>query len=297
MTTNQSESFAAFAKTAMLVSLNIRCYSARKLDPKITKKVAADAGVTSDAGNYHKHLIPKEAMEPITKAIGALRTFHGENTLPWLDEGVRILPSMNYQDYKTNLEGLRDAYDSAVHQFCAAWPQIVTDAQAGLGGLFNAADYPADIKEKFGCTVRFMPLSDASDFRVDISDIEREMLRTQIQGTLDDAQTAAMGDLYKRLGDGVKAMAERLRAYSVDPVTGKTTAPFRDSLVENLRDLVALVPRLNFAGDAELEACRKLVEQELCAAGADELRDSDVVRERVAESADAIGVRLGEFMS
>ncbi len=288
---------AEFSKTAMLVSLNVRAYGARKEDKKISHKVAADHGTSTDAGNYTKHLVPKEALAGITAAIGALRTFHYDNTVPWLDEGVRILPAMNYQTYKTELESLRDAYDTAVREFCTKWPEIVTAARSTLNGMFNEADYPADISSRFGCQVRFMPLQDADDFRVNISDSEREMLRAEIQGTLADASREGMADLYRRLGEAVKAMAERLRAYQVDATTGKTTGVFRDSLVENLRELCGLIPRLNFAGDSELESIRALVESELCGNSATQLRDSDTTRAQVAESAEAISERLREFMA
>lgn len=285
------------AKAAMLVSLTIRCYAGKKEDKKVSRKVAADNAASSDSGAYVKNLVPKESLEPIVKAVSALRTFHYENTLPWLDEGVRMLASQNYQEYKTAFEGLRDAYDSAVKRFCDDWPQIVADAEKTRGALFNAADYPADIRSKFGIQLSFKPLADASDFRVSISESERELLRAQIEADSQAAQSAAMGDLYRRLGDGVKTMAERLRAYQVDAATGKTSGVFRDSLVENLRELVALIPRMNFANDPVLEEIRQMVERELCAASADTLRADWVAREQVADSAEAIAARLGEFMA
>ena len=108
-----------FAETAMLVALNVRCYGATREDKKISKDVAAQHGTDSDAGKYAKNLVPKSALEPITKAIGALRSFHHDNTLPWLDDGVRILPAMNFEAYKTAMEGLKDSYESAVQAFAA----------------------------------------------------------------------------------------------------------------------------------------------------------------------------------
>lgn len=287
----------SFAQTAMLVSVNVRSYSAKKEDKKVSRKVAADNATTTDAGAYQKHLVSKESLAAVTTAIGAMRTFHYENTQPWLDEGIRCLPAANYESYKTGFEPLRDQFETAVRDFCNRWPEIVEAAEKQLNGLFNAADYPADIASRFGVTVRFMPLTDASDFRVNISEGERELLRQQIQGTLDAAAATAMGDLYRRLSDGVKAMAERLRAYGVDATTGKPTGVFRDSLVENLRDLVALIPRLNFTEDRELEAIRRMVSDELCAADAETLRDDTTTRTAVADSADAIAKRLGEFMA
>lgn len=286
----------AFAETAMLVSLNVRAYGARKEDKKISKKVADDNGTDTSAGGYQKNLVPKESLAPITAAISELRTFHYDNTLPWLDEGVRILPSVNYESYKTAMIGLQDKYDSAVRGFVDTWPAIVADAQTRLAGMFNAADYPDDVRARFGCNLRFMPLQDAADFRVDISDMERDMLREQIQGTLDSAASGAMLSLYQRLSDSVKYMAERLRSYHPAAGTEKAKNVFRDTLVDNLRDLVTLIPRLNFTQDPELEAIRLMVERELCASDADTLREDDTARGKVADSADAIAARLGEFM-
>lgn len=286
-----------FARQSILVSMHIRQYGARKEDKKVSKKVTAEHDAADGSGNFHKQLVPKESLEGITKAVTALRNFHYENTLPWLDEGERCLPAMNYEAYRTELEGLKDAFDTAVRDFCESWPQVVERAKGQLGALFNERDYPADVRDKFSCDVKFAPLPTEDDFRVALPEAELEKLRAAMRGQLDEAQRAAMGDIYRRLGDAVKAMAERLRAYTVDATTGKVQSPFRNSLVENLRDLVALVPRLNFAEDAELEAIRREVEGELCEADAGELRADPAVRESVAESAERIASRLGEFMA
>jgi hypothetical protein len=285
-----------FARQSLLVSLHIKQYAGKKEDKKVSRKARADHAADDDAGAFQKNLVPKDALEPITKAVSALRAFHGENTLPWLDEGERVLPSANYESYKTEIEGLKDAFETAVRDFVNNWDGIRAAAKDKLGDMYNESDYPADIRDKFSCTVRFMPLPTAEDFRVNISADEREVLRGQIAASLDDAARLANADLYRRLGEAVKAMAARLAGYDRDPETGKVSGVFRDSLVENLRDLVALVPRLNFSEDPELEAIRAQVEGELCEHDAQVLRDDDGTRERVAESAEAIGARLAEFM-
>ena len=284
------------ARAAMLVSLNIRAYAGKKEDKKVSREVASAKGATSDSGAYMKALVPKEHLEPITKAIGALRNFHYEYTLPWLDEGIRMLASQNYSEYKAQFETLRDGYDTAVRDFCVAWPDIVESAKRTRGDLFNPADYPADIASRFGLKLEFRPLADVNDFRVNLKDSEVERLREAIAADQERGQAAAMGDLYRRLESGVKAMAERLRAYQVDANTGKTSGVFRDSLVDNLRELCGLIPRMNFANDPDLEAIRVMVERDLCGESADVLRASDKTRERVAENAEAIAARLGEFM-
>ena len=286
----------SFSHTAMLVSLNVRAYSARKEDKKISAEVALNHATTSDAGRYNKVLVAKTALDPVTRAAGSLRTYHYENTLPWLDEGVRILPAANYQTYKTDMVGLRDNFDSAVRVFISTWPEIIADAKVRLNGMFNANDYPADISSRFGCSVRFMPISDSSDFRVAISDLERATLRSQISETLSAAQSVAMRDLWERVAVAVRAMASRLAAYKRDESTGKTENPFRDSLITNLRELCGLLPRLNFTNDPALESVRQKIESELLQSEAADLRESELLRAKIAERADRIAESIAEFM-
>lgn len=292
------QTMTTFSKTAMLVSLNVRAYGARKEDKKISQEIATTHGTTTDAGKYAKQIVAKAMLDPVTKAASAIRMYHYENTLPWLDEGIRILPAANFEKYKTAMVGLQDTYDSAVREFVNNWPAIIEDARSRLNGMFDVKDYPVDVRSRFGCNVRFMPIPDANDFRVEIANAERDALRLQIEGTLSEASQTAMRDLWERVAEAVKAMASRLGAYKTVIVDGKakTENPFRDSLVENLRDLCDLIPRLNFAGDTELEAIRQRIESELLQVSPDVLRGRDTVRQDVAARAEDIAKRIAEFM-
>lgn len=287
----------SFSQTAMLVSLNVRCYSARKEDKRISREVAETHNTKQDAGRYNKVLIPKRYLEPVTKAAGAIRTFHYENTLPWLDDGIRVLPSAHFHDYKAGVTILIDGFDSATRDIVRDWqPIIIPDAKRELNGLFNASDYPTDIATRFGCGLRFMPIPDSSDFRVAIADLERETLRSEIADTLSAASQNAMGELWSRVSVAVSTMATKLSAYQPGNKEFKAENPFRDSLVENLRDLCQLLPRLNFTNDPKLESVRMKIEAELLQVDAADLRESDMLRQRVAERADKIAADIAEFM-
>lgn len=285
----------SFSQTAMLVSLNVRCYSARKEDKKISAEVAAQHNA-KDAGRYQKDLVAKSAIDPVVKAGNAMRMFHYENTLPWMDDGVRILPAANFQAYQMAMEGLKDSYESAVRDFVTKWPDIIEDARQRLNGMFNPRDYPVNVEDRFGVRVKFMPIPDSADFRVAISDMERETLRNQISESLSEASRDAMKELWDRVATSVQAMAGKLAAYKRDD-TGKTENPFRDSLVENLRDLCGLLPRLNFTGDLALESVRLRIEKELLAdRTAEDFRESELLRSSTAKKAEQIAFDIAEFM-
>ncbi len=83
----------------MLCGLRISGWSARKLDRKVTDETNHAHGAASDAGRYNKALLAKDALAAVVTAANAARTFHYARTLPWLDDGARILPAAAYADF------------------------------------------------------------------------------------------------------------------------------------------------------------------------------------------------------
>jgi len=96
-----------------------------------------------------------------------------------------------------------------------------------------------------------------------------------------------MDEAWKRLHDRVQHMAEQL----ADPA-----AVFRDTLVENTREICAVMSRLNFTDDPNLEAMRLEVEQSLTKHHPDALRNDPDLRRNKAAEANDIMKRMGAFM-
>ena len=98
---------------AMLVKLKISQWTARKYDRKISDKVARDMGADPDAGRYTKVLIANEAIEKINKLANEIRNkYHYTNTLPWLDDGSRILPAKNFQEYSQKIREYKSQFEN-----------------------------------------------------------------------------------------------------------------------------------------------------------------------------------------
>ncbi len=212
---------------AMLVTLNISQWTGRKKDKKVTKETNAFYGATDASGYYSKALIPKEAVKPISQVVSTARTFHYENTLPWGDNGERLLPRKNYLDYTRKM-----------HEFSNQFEEV-------------------------------------------------SAIRSQIEHQARKAQAEAMASLWKRLYDVVSKMADRLEDEG---------AVFRDSLVNNIKDLAALLPKLNIAEDPDLERLGEYVTQRLCAVPPNVLRRDPAARKETAEQASAVLRRMDYFM-
>ena len=127
---------------AMLCSLSIGMWSARKHDPEASEEIATRHGAQADAGRYHKVLLPKEALAEILKIVNEARQEHYFMTLPWDDDGYRVLPAAAYMDHTAKMRALSNRFSRRSTPWSQKFGQLVEDAKVRLGGLFRPGDYP-----------------------------------------------------------------------------------------------------------------------------------------------------------
>lgn len=266
------------SERAMLVKLSIAQWTARKYDKEISAKVATDYQTSSDVGRYNKVLIAEEAIKRIAQKATEARTYHYTNTLPWLDDGQRILPAANYMEYMQSMQRFRLDFETAVSEFVDSYSAYVDEARIRLNGMFKESDYPglSELAGKYSYDIAVLPMPVSSDFRVDLGTAQTAAIREDIERRANQATEDAMKDLWNRLHETVSKMAEKL---------ADEKGIFRDSLVGNAVELCSLLPRLNITGDSRLETMRQEVERKLCSASAQELRDNPTVRADVAKNA------------
>jgi hypothetical protein len=94
-------------------------------------------------------------------------------------------------------------------------------------------------------------------------------------------------------------MAEKLKTYKEkgEKAKGEPRNYFRDSLVDNVRDLAALLPAFNLTDDPKVDALIDRINRELCSEDAKTLRKNADARESVAKSADEIVAEVGKFLA
>lgn len=274
---------------AMMVRLSISMWTARKYDRKISEEVAQREGVSADMGRYNKVLIAEDAMEKLKKIASAARNYHYEQTLPWSDNGDRLLPSANYMNYTAAMRSFKIDYENARAEFRDVYPSLVQDAKWNLKGMFRDADYPTtgEVEHKFDMQVEVNPIPIAEDFRVTLQTEEIDKIRAEIEQRAQEKTASAMKDLWQRLYDGVAHMAERLK---------DKENKFKDSLVENLIELCQLLPLLNVVEDPNLEQMRKDVESKLCIFTPKTLRTEMGERKQAAEDAEDIMKAMAGYM-
>ena len=256
---------------AMLVSLRISAWSGRLYDRKASNHVAVHHEASASAGRYNKCLLPKAAFAALTATMSKARSSHYEQTLPWDDQGSRLLTVANYEHYMELLDGLRERMVRERARFIEDYEDNIDQARLDLGKLFRIEDYPSQeaLQGKFGIRYRITPVPDADHFMAKLASDDTDRVKRDIEHQIEERLHDAVGDLYRRLGEAVERVGERLR----EDDEGKPLV-FRDSMIENIRGLVDVVPRLNIFGDDTLARLCEQVKDKIAGVEPDSLRPS-----------------------
>lgn len=276
----------SIASSAMLVELSISTWTARKLDKKVSTKVDLDSGAKTKVINANKNLMAGTGvLDTIVKYAANARAWHLSQTLPWTDNGSRLLPMSNFMEYKKQLGELEANYEALVDKFIIAYPNLVSAAAFQLGTLFDRNEYPDEnsLKRKFKFTYSFFPVPTAGDFRIDINEEAKAEIMANCNSAYQDRLNNAMREAWGRLHDCLTRMSERL----TDNADGSRKI-FRDSLVENGVELVSMLKHLNITQDPQLEQARRDLQSAIGAHDLDSLRDNSNAREVVKMKVDTI---------
>lgn len=285
------------SEVTVLSNLSISQWIGFRTDRKASDEVHRTNDASADAGNYNKRLLPKGSMDKINAVVNGARVYHRTNTLPWLDAGARILPASHYMEYAARMKDYRQQFEQETADFLKEYVSLQKQAKTRLGKLYNENDYPSmeKLAKSFSWELDILPFPDSTDFRV--TGIENiEAIRSDLQERMNSVFTDAMKDVSERIVEVVGRMAERLKGYKPGKPGKRAENTFKDSLVSNVQELVELLPLFNLNSDPKLAKIIGKMKSELCKYTADDLREDEHVRAKVADSADAILTAVSDFI-
>ena len=274
----------------MLVEFNASVWTARKLDKSTTSEVVANKNAAAkDAARVNKHLLAgRSELDVIQQAVSRARTFVYDNTLPWSDSGLRLLPTINFMKFTEKMNDFEEEIAALVKSFVAIYPTLITAQAMALGDMFKRDDYPTanEIMTKFSFRVNYMPVPTSGDIRVDIGNEAQRELQKKLDELTNERIEAAMRDVRGRLGEHLKRMSDRL---TTDYVGGEAKQRrFHDSLVDGALELCDMTKALNVVNDPDLEQARNKLEKILVGVSPEDLRKNEAVRQDTKKEVDAI---------
>ena len=264
------------ARTAMLAALNISQWAGRKFDRGASSELTMSKGAQADAARVNKLLMSKEALAPIQTVANEVRAEFYRRTMPWGDNGERILPALSYQEFAQYVSDKQREFESAVAGFIGDYKRFVEESRFRLQSLFDLNDYPqpGQIADKFRLHLSVRPIPTEDDFRVSLSQDVEDNIRQQVRADIDRLTGEAVQHLWQQVGDMLVTIRDRLS----DP-----DARFKSAMINNFLQLVGDLDKLNVANDPKLDDLRNDVERELLC-----LRDPEALRKDPATRKQAV---------
>jgi len=275
---------------AMLVEFNASVWTARKLDKTTTDEVVASKNAgAKDAARVNKHLLAgRTELDIIQQAVGRARQFVYDNTAPWSDSGLRLLPTINFMKFTERMNDFEEEMETLVKAFVIIYPTLITAQALALGDMFKRDDYPSanEMMTKFSFRVNYMPVPSSGDFRVDVGNQAQAELKARLESLTQERIDSAMADVRERLSTHLKRMSDRL---TTDYIGGEAKQRrFHDTLVDGALELCDLTKALNVTNDTTLETARSQLEQLLVGVTPADLRKNEAIRQDVKKNVDAI---------
>lgn len=280
----------ALTERAMVMNLSISLWQGYRLDKEASRKVTSDNGADADAARVNKHLVPKEMLAPVVTTANAVRSHFYDNTLPWRDNGDRLMTRKLYTSFIEAHEKLVAEFKDAVDHFLIVdYPVAIAKAEFRMGDLFKRDDYPSvtDLQYRFRIALDHDLVSTSDDFRVQIDQEHVDRVKASMEAAAEQRVHTAMQDVWRRMAEAVGYFHERM----ADP-----KAVFRDSTIHNVADLIDRIPGLNVLDDPNIEAIRQMVSDNLGGINAKEIRNDPALREELAGEAKQIVDKMNGFM-
>ncbi len=289
----QADIADAIRATALLADVSISVWSAERSDASIMERAKRDAGATGHVGRAIKNLLAgcDAGLKDTRSAYQAVRATHYALTLPWVSDphaerqrGPRLLPTALFQIYLDRMSKAIRAAKLQLDAFIAQYPELAVQAQANLGQLAGADEYPSvdEVRRQFRAKFDFEPIPSAALFQ-GLPDVFREKLSRSLAAKQAVMLESAQSEMWNETATRLKHLTAKLS----DP-----EARFKSGTVENVRELLTLLPGWNVGADPRVTEIVNDISRMIGGVDSDAIRKTDGVRKDVAEQATGIVHKL-----
>lgn len=270
---------------AILVQVTPRGFTTSRYDKSATKEFESYAGAV-DAGKFVKDLFTKEEMSEIMKVQGIARSIHYKYSWQWIEGGLRIMSTAVWDDFSKEINEAQDMLDKAVRGVVKRYDKLMNNAKRRLGKkLFHIEEFPTkeELRDRFKILIRTYPVPDKEDFRADIPE---DVIENFEDNTREQYQKA-VNEMWGRFRSVLEHAFEQL---------SKKEGKLFESVVENIKSLTELLPRLNIVEDAKLNELVEMANNAFENVTIEQLRENTGKRKRKARAAKEILDKMADYL-
>lgn len=246
----------ALHERAMLVNLRMTGFTGERTSQRDTEDLLDQKQAKRGSATVTVKLVDGVHLRKINSVTTKIREEHRVMTLPWSVADDVLPTSMFFEHSEFCNEGFRER-QREIDAFCDIYPSLAGSARERLGDLdFERLWLPVEeVRSRFTHRVRHFPLPASSDFRAAIDDNDRERLRQEMERDITLQVHEAISGVRTRIVAEVTDFISRLKDYRIEIVDGKPKVrdAFRNSIMNGVRRLAEVLPKLNLTNDPELD--------------------------------------------
>jgi len=275
----------SISSSSMLVELSISVWTGRKMDKRASDEVVAANNADKGVARVTKSLLGScDELIALQKFAANVRNMHYNMTLPWSDMGPRLLPTAKYFGYHKQMTDLQNEFIRMGDAFIDAYDLEVSQAQAKLGDLFDAREYPSaeELRAKFAFRINYIPLPDAGDWRLDIGNEAVASLQEQYRQHFQNQLEGAMKDIWSRLHETLTVLSRQLADQTED---GKTPKIYQ-SVFDRALEVLDLMETCNITADPNMQLMQRKLAQAFRGVTVEAVKDDAHLRRETKKSID-----------
>jgi hypothetical protein len=231
------------------------------------------------------------AFKAVTAIKSKIANTWKDLSLAYPEPGVRLIKREKIDEFVGLMEEYRVELAEAVANLDRHYGELKVAAAERLGRLFNPSDYPETLVGLFEVSWDF-PSVEPPDYLRDLNPALYEAERARVAARFDEAVQLAEQAFLDEFSKLVSHLTERIGGSGED---GKPQV-FRDSAIGNLGDFFERFKSLNVRSNDQLDALVAQAQQVVRGVGAQDLRASGDLRQRVASELSVVRSALDGMM-
>lgn len=281
--------------TCILMRLSMKSWAPRLVARQASAEVADQYQAEQGTARVIKTLLPKRLENKIQATRNFIHRNFVAHTLAYEDGAYRLGTEQSYDHFLTKWHEYQQKWDDLVEEICREYPAVKADAPNRLGKLYDAAEWPADIRPHFALTIEVYPLPRAENLTTIFGRERYEYLRADMERAMAEKFQEAISENWNRLKETVAWFHTALSDKKMDDEgfeAQKESIKIREDILQRLADRIDLYESLNFNNDDRITEVVALCRQELFQYDVKALRKHKEVRsytsERAKDIADAM---------
>lgn len=267
-------SVPSLQSSAILIAFTCGVPTLSRKDKRVTDETLIHNNAEAGAGKFTKSLLPNckelKSLQDLEKRI---RQAHYRWTLPWSDIGLRLCPTARFPEYVEVMTEFENKFRAGAQAVLDVYDWEIIQAKTKLGDMFDENAYPSIevLEGKFKWIMEYSELPEQGDFRIDVSNEMRDILKSNYSNGHPQRIQKAMTHVVSKIRYALDKISTQLTENRPNKDTIGAPTLYEDGELKHRNsgvfELLELMRTCNIMQDTQIEAARVKLEEQFLGSG------------------------------